>query len=107
MAERLKLKAGAKVSSPSVLYEGYETGDNQITANVGIDKIESVLQHFIVMHKEPMFFILELPANADDETEIEPGVSPYMTFQSSLRNGACILRNSVRNRQFKCIVPDL
>ena len=74
MAEKLKLKAGAKVSSPTILYEGYEVGENHIFANVGVNKIESVFQHFIALHKEPMFFILELPANADDETEIAPGV---------------------------------
>lgn len=74
MAEILKLKAGAKVSSSEALYEGYETGENHITANVCIDKIEGVLQHFIVMNDEPMFFILELPAKADDETEVAPGV---------------------------------
>ncbi|MCM1267180.1 MAG: hypothetical protein NC302_04670 [Bacteroidales bacterium] len=73
-AETLKLKAGAKVSSSDVLYEGYEIGDNHITANVGIDKVESVFQHFIAMNKELMFFILELPASADDETEVAPGV---------------------------------
>lgn len=68
MAEKLKFKAGSKISSTLPVYEGYEVGENYITANVGIDKIESVLQHFIVMHKEPIFFILELPANADVET---------------------------------------
>ncbi len=74
MAEKLKLKAGAKISSASPIYEGYEVGENYITANVGVDKIESVLQHFIVMHEEPIFFILELPANADAETPIAPGI---------------------------------
>ena len=74
MREKLKLKAGSKISSVSTLYEGYEVGENHITANVGIDKIEGVLQHFIVMHEEPIFFILELPASADDETEVAPGI---------------------------------
>lgn len=74
MAKELKLKAGSKISSALPVYEGYEMGENHITANVGIDKIESVLQHFIVMHEEPIFFILELPANADDETRAAPGI---------------------------------
>lgn len=74
MADILKLKAGSKITSPQVLYEGYEVGENHITANVGIDKIEKVMQHFIVMHDEPLFFILELPANKTDETETAPGV---------------------------------
>lgn len=74
MAEILKLKAGAKVSSTIPLYEGYEVEDRYITANISVDKIEAVLQHFVVMHEEPVFFILELPASADEETEIAPGV---------------------------------
>ena len=74
MREKLKLKAGSKISPVSTLYEGYEVGENHITANVGIDKIEGVLQHFIVMQEEPMFFILELPASADDEAEVASGI---------------------------------
>ena len=74
MAEKLKLKVGSKISSALTVYEGYKIGEDHITANVGIDKIEGVLQHFIVMHNEPLFFILELPANADAETKIAPGI---------------------------------
>ena len=40
MAEILKLKAGARIFSKTALYEGYQKGENYITANVGIDKIE-------------------------------------------------------------------
>jgi hypothetical protein len=67
MAEILKLKAGASISSPQKLYEGFEVRENHIIANVGIDKIQDVMQHFIVMHEEPQFFILELPTNKKDE----------------------------------------
>ena len=74
MAEKLKLKAGAKISSALPIYEGYEIGENLITANVGIDKVERVFQHFIAMHEEPIFFILELPANIDGEMETAPGI---------------------------------
>lgn len=73
MAKELKLKAGSKIPAGATLYEGYEPGENHITANVGIDKIEGVLQHFIAMHKEPIFFILELPTALDDEKEIAAG----------------------------------
>ena len=74
MAEVLRLKAGSKISSTQKLYEGYEVGDNHIIANVGINKIKKVMQHFIVMHDEPQFFILELPANKADEREVSHGV---------------------------------
>lgn len=74
MKRQLKLKAGAKIPFPDKVFEEYETGENWILANVGVDKIEEVMQHFILMHDEPLFFILELPAKCDEETEIEPGI---------------------------------
>ncbi len=74
MARNLKLKAGCKVERPEMLFEGFEVTGNQINANVSVDKIESVMQHFIVMHDEPLFFILEIPTLLSDETEIGDGV---------------------------------
>ena len=73
MARNLVLKAGCTVPFPEKLFEGYETGQHCIFANVGVDKIESMMQHFIAMHDEPLFFILELPCRKEDETEIGPG----------------------------------
>lgn len=73
MARLLKMKAGAKITSSVPLYEGYEVRDKHIIANVGVDKIQDVLCHFIAMHDEPLFFFLELPANAACETEVSPG----------------------------------
>jgi len=68
----MKLKSGCSVPFPKLLEEGYMVQENQIVANIGIEKIDSVMQHFIAMHKEPLFFILEIPANIKDETEIRP-----------------------------------
>ena len=42
-------------------------------ANVDADKIERVIAHFISLHNEPLFFILELPTNFKYETETAPG----------------------------------
>lgn len=70
----MKLKSGCKVPFPDKLEEGYMVMGNQIIANVDIDNIKSIMQHFIVMHKEPLFFILELPASLNDETETAPGI---------------------------------
>ena len=78
MPKQLKLKAGSKVHPSACLYEGYEADDSGFTANVGIDKIEDIMQHFIVLHDEPLFFILELPCTADQETPIRPGVVETM-----------------------------
>ena len=74
MLRQLKLKAGSKVHPSAHLYEGYKADDSGFTANVGIDKIDDIMQHFIVLHDEPLFFILELPCTADQETPIRPGV---------------------------------
>ena len=71
----LKLTKGYSVSKPELLEEGFmQTSDVSIIANVDADKIKDVLQHFIVLHEEPMFFILELPVTSDREEEIAPGV---------------------------------
>lgn len=48
--------------------------ENQVIANISADKIKTVMEHFICIHKEPLFFILELPSKQYDEKEIRPGV---------------------------------
>lgn len=65
----LKLRKGCTVPFPEKLLEGYEYIESGIIANVDADKIRSVLEHFIAIHDEPVFFILELPAKLDDETK--------------------------------------
>lgn len=70
----LELRKGCKVPFPEMLEEGYKTFGNMIIANVSADKIKAVMAHFICTHPEPIFFILELPANQHDEAEIQPGV---------------------------------
>lgn len=42
--------------------------------NVDVEKIKEVFQHFIVMHDEPLFFILELPVTCDRENPVAPGI---------------------------------
>ena len=70
----LKLRKGCRVPFPEKLSEGYEYKDSCFTANVNADKIENLLAHFISIHNEPIFFILELPSKQEDETEFLPGV---------------------------------
>ena len=74
----LKLRKGCNVPFPEKLSEGYEYIDAGIVANVGEDKIRSVLEHFIAIHDECVFFILELPSKLDYETEVRPGVLEAM-----------------------------
>ena len=69
----LKMKKGCTVPFPEKLSEGYEVQENSIVANVGIDKIEKIIHNFIVMHDEPLFFILEIPTNLNNEEITENG----------------------------------
>lgn len=70
----LKLRKGNKVPLNEKLFEGYQRKENSIYANVNADKIIDVLNHFIVMHDEPLFFILELPTKLDNENILQPNV---------------------------------
>lgn len=70
----LNFRKGCKVPFPEKLSEGYEYKESCFTANVNADKMEMLLAHFIAIHNEPIFFILELPSNQKDETEIRPRV---------------------------------
>ena len=70
----LVLRAGCRVPFPEKLLEEYMLTENQIIANISADKIRTVMEHFICIHEEPLFFILELPSKQYDEKEIRPGV---------------------------------
>lgn len=71
----LNLGKGYKVYEPERLNEEYEVTDAvSLKANVGVEKMLDVFRHFIAMHKEPLFFILELPVARDRETPVAPGI---------------------------------
>lgn len=69
----LILRKGCQVPFPEMLVEGYEYNAPCFTANVNADKIKAILEHFVAIHNELLFFILELPSNQVNETEIYPG----------------------------------
>ncbi len=71
----LKLKKGSKVPFPEKLSEGYSFSSPYFTANVNADKIRAVVEHFLAIQNELLFFILELPSKMDEETEVRPGVT--------------------------------
>lgn len=70
----LTLRNGCKVPFPEKLCEEYMLEDDRIIANISADKISDVMGHFICIHDEPIFFILEIPSDCDDEQEIRPGI---------------------------------
>ena len=43
-------------------------------ANVHAEKILEIFQHFIAIHDEPLFFILELPVSIDREKVIAKNI---------------------------------
>lgn len=96
----LKLRKGCKVPFNEKLFEGYERNGNIIYANVGADKIIAVLTHFISIHNEPLFFILELPTKLDEENQnvLLQMEKKYLIFLKCLKSGECILRNNEKRK---------
>ena len=55
----LQLSKGYTIYEPERLHEEYEvTNDTILTANVGVEKMEKVFQHFISMHDEPFTILM-------------------------------------------------
>ena len=63
----IELKDRCKVPFPEKLFEEYEVRETAIYANVNTSKILDIMKRFIEMHDEPLFFILELPCEEDDD----------------------------------------
>ena len=68
------LRTGCKVPFPEKMTEEYALMKDRIIANISADKIKDVMNHFICIHEEPLFFILELPTDQSEEEEIRPGI---------------------------------
>jgi len=63
----LSIVKGCKIQDPSILYEGYERIESGFAANVNAEKIQELFEHFILLHNEYCFVILEVPTNAKEE----------------------------------------
>lgn len=71
----LNLVKGHQVSLVENLFESFtKLTEHHLMANVHAEKILEVFQHFIVIHDEPLFFILELPVSIDREKVIEKNI---------------------------------
>lgn len=71
----LNLVKGHQVSLVENLFESFtKLTEHHLTANVHAEKILEVFQHFIVIHDEPLFFILELPVSIDREKVIAKNI---------------------------------
>lgn len=63
----LELVRGCVAPRPELLKEQYQAGESGMLANVNAGKIQAVFRHFLSMHIQPLFFILELPATMQQE----------------------------------------
>ena len=71
----LNLVKGHRVTLVENLFESFtKLTEHHLMANVHSEKILEVFQHFIAIHDEPLFFILELPVSVDREKEIAKNI---------------------------------
>ena len=71
----LNLVKGHQVSLVENLFESFtQLTEHYLMANVHAEKILEIFQHFIVIHDEPLFFILELPVSIDREKVIAKNI---------------------------------
>ena len=71
----LNLVKGHQVSLVENLFESFtKLTEHHLMANVHAEKILEIFQHFIVIHDEPLFFILELPVSSDREKVIAKNI---------------------------------
>ena len=71
----LNLVKGHQVSLVENLFESFtKLTEHHLMANVHAEKILEVFQHFIVIHDEPLFFILELPVSIDREKVVAKNI---------------------------------
>lgn len=67
----LEMVKGCYVPCADKLKEECMYSNGYITANVNASKIEEIIQHFILMQKERIFFILELSATAEEKIQTD------------------------------------
>ena len=70
----LDMVKGCRVHDPALLCEGYQRTATGYAANVNAQKILPLMERFIELQENWVFLILEVPTNAKDEEEVEPGV---------------------------------
>ena len=54
----LNMIKGCKINDPSVLFEGYERIETGFVANVNSEKLQTLLENFVLLHNEICFVIL-------------------------------------------------
>lgn len=65
---------GARINNADILNEEYMISDNWIIANINADKILKVINEFVDIQKDPLFLIIEVPTNIDNEKIKDNGI---------------------------------
>lgn len=63
----LKMIKGVKINDSDSLNEEYMVADNHLIANINVDKILNIINDFIDIQQDPLFLIIEVPTNENDE----------------------------------------
>ena len=66
----LNMIKGCRIDNPSILFEGYEQTESGFIANVNAEKIQHLLEGFVLLHNECCFIIIEVPTNVKEETAL-------------------------------------
>lgn len=64
----LNMIKGCRINDPSILFEGYEQLEYGFIANVNAEKIQQLLEDFVLLHNEYCYIIIEIPTNVKEET---------------------------------------
>lgn len=63
----LKIIKGVKINDANKLNEEYVINKNGFIANINADKTLKIINDFVDIQKEPLFLILEVPSNKENE----------------------------------------
>lgn len=63
----LKMKRGSIISNSEVLNPEYTKTDTEFIANVNVENISVILEKFISLQSQELFFFIEVPTNLENE----------------------------------------
>jgi len=66
----LNMIKGCRINDPSILFEGYEQTKTGFIANVNAEKIQQLMEAFVLLHNEYCFIIIEVPTNIKEEANL-------------------------------------
>lgn len=74
----LNMIKGCNVQDPSILFKGYQKTENGFVANVNAEKIQTLMESFVLLHNDCCFVILEVPTNAKVDPALSSGGAQHL-----------------------------